>query len=69
MQELSIAQTFVMKSLKTQAKQLLQKLTLTMEKLSSLKEAGDFVVCNLSSIHLGNAVPDNVLERLISIQV
>lgn len=30
---------------------------------------GDFVVCNLSSINLGKAVPDNVLERLIKIQV
>lgn len=33
------------------------------------KKPGDFVVCNLSSIHLGRAVPDGVLERLISIQV
>lgn len=33
------------------------------------KKAGDFVVCNLSSINLGRAVPDNVLERLIPIQV
>ena len=32
-------------------------------------EAGDYVVCNLSSINLGKAVPDNVLERLIKIQV
>src|SRR5690606_36047881 len=30
---------------------------------------GDFVVCNLSSINLGKAVPASVLERLISIQV
>lgn len=30
---------------------------------------GDFVVCNLSSINLGKAVPENVLERLINIQV
>ncbi|MFS0673311.1 ribonucleoside-diphosphate reductase subunit alpha [Ornithinibacillus sp. 179-J 7C1 HS] len=30
---------------------------------------GDFVVCNLSSINLGKAVPDEVLERLIKIQV
>lgn len=30
---------------------------------------GDFVVCNLSSINLGKAVPDQVLERLIKIQV
>lgn len=33
------------------------------------KKTGDFVVCNLSSIHLGRAVPDGVLERLIPIQV
>ncbi|RCW73063.1 ribonucleoside-diphosphate reductase subunit alpha [Saliterribacillus persicus] len=33
------------------------------------KEAGDFVVCNLSSINLATAVTDNVLERLIKIQV
>lgn len=30
---------------------------------------GDYVVCNLSSINLGRAVPENVLERLINIQV
>lgn len=33
------------------------------------KKPGDFVVCNLSSINLGRAVPANVLERLIKIQV
>lgn len=33
------------------------------------KIPGDFVVCNLSSINLGRAVPANVLERLIPIQV
>ncbi|MBS4222095.1 ribonucleoside-diphosphate reductase subunit alpha [Lederbergia citrea] len=33
------------------------------------KKAGDFVVCNLSSINLGKAVPENVLERLIPIQM
>lgn len=33
------------------------------------KQVGDFVVCNLSSIHLANAVRDDVLERLIAIQV
>ena len=32
-------------------------------------QPGDYVVCNLSSINLGKAVPDNVLERLIKIQV
>ncbi|SDJ68714.1 ribonucleoside-diphosphate reductase subunit alpha [Salimicrobium halophilum] len=30
---------------------------------------GDFVVCNLSSINLGKAVPDGVLDRLVPIQV
>ncbi len=33
------------------------------------RKPGDFVVCNLSSINLGRAVPANVLERLIPIQV
>jgi ribonucleoside-diphosphate reductase alpha chain len=33
------------------------------------KMAGDFVVCNLSSINLATAVMDDVLERLIPIQV
>ncbi|PKR83549.1 ribonucleoside-diphosphate reductase subunit alpha [Heyndrickxia camelliae] len=33
------------------------------------KQAGDFVVCNLSSVHLGNTVKDDVLERLIPIQI
>lgn len=32
-------------------------------------KAGDYVVCNLSSINLGRAVPDDVLPRLIKIQV
>ncbi|QST00643.1 ribonucleoside-diphosphate reductase subunit alpha [Pontibacillus sp. ALD_SL1] len=35
----------------------------------TVKDAGDFVVCNLSSINLGKSVPDGVLERLIPIQV
>lgn len=30
---------------------------------------GDHVVCNLSSINLGRAIPNNVLDRLIPIQV
>lgn len=38
-------------------------------KIITVKTPGDFVVCNLSSIHLGRAVPDGVLERLIPIQV
>lgn len=33
------------------------------------KQAGDFVVCNLSSINLGRAVPDGILWRLIPIEV
>ncbi|MFA1643220.1 ribonucleoside-diphosphate reductase subunit alpha [Chryseomicrobium imtechense] len=33
------------------------------------RRPGDFVVCNLSSIHLARAVEDDVLERLIPIQV
>src|SRR5699024_6302451 len=32
-------------------------------------KTGDYVVCNLSSINLGRAVPDDVLEPLIPIQV
>ncbi|PTM54830.1 ribonucleoside-diphosphate reductase subunit alpha [Desmospora activa] len=38
-------------------------------KIVITKEPGDFVVCNLSSVNLGRAVPDGVLERLIPIQV
>lgn len=37
--------------------------------LITKSKPGDFVVCNLSSINLGRAVPDGVLERLIPIQV
>ncbi|WP_339258623.1 ribonucleoside-diphosphate reductase subunit alpha [Paenibacillus sp. FSL R5-0713] len=33
------------------------------------KVPGDFVVCNLNSIHLARAVPHDVLERLVPIQV
>ena len=33
------------------------------------KIPGDFVVCNLNSIHLARAIPDKVLERLVPIQV
>src|SRR5699024_7481188 len=32
-------------------------------------QSGDYVVCNLSSINLGRAVTDDVLQRLIPIQV
>ncbi|MCA0986727.1 ribonucleoside-diphosphate reductase subunit alpha [Guptibacillus algicola] len=38
-------------------------------KIVITKAPGDYVVCNLSSINLGKAVPEGVLERLISIQV
>ncbi|WP_173917815.1 ribonucleoside-diphosphate reductase subunit alpha [Halobacillus sp. Marseille-Q1614] len=38
-------------------------------KIITIKTPGEFVVCNLSSINLGRAVPANVLQRLISIQV
>ncbi|ASK64277.1 ribonucleoside-diphosphate reductase subunit alpha [Virgibacillus phasianinus] len=38
-------------------------------KIVITKEPGDFVVCNLSSINLGRAVVDDVLESLIPIQV
>lgn len=33
------------------------------------KVPGDFVVCNLSSLNLGTVIKNNVLERVISIQV
>lgn len=38
-------------------------------KILVTKKPGDFVVCNLSSINLGRAVPANVLEELVPIQV
>ena len=38
-------------------------------KIIITKDPGDFVVCNLSSIHLGNAVKDDVLDRLLPIQI
>jgi ribonucleoside-diphosphate reductase alpha chain len=41
----------------------------SVDKIVITKEVGDFVVCNLSSINLGKAVRDGVLERLIKIQV
>lgn len=33
------------------------------------KKPGDFVVCNLNSIHLARAVPHGVLDRLVPIQM
>lgn len=38
-------------------------------KIVTVKKPGDFVVCNLSSINLARAVEDDVLERLINIEV
>jgi ribonucleoside-diphosphate reductase alpha chain len=38
-------------------------------KIIVVKDPGDFVVCNLSSINLAKAVTENILERLIPIQV
>ncbi|MFZ0369627.1 MAG: ribonucleoside-diphosphate reductase subunit alpha [Halobacillus sp.] len=38
-------------------------------KIITVKNPGDFVVCNLSSVNLGRAVPEGVLKRLVSIQV
>ncbi|WP_338465112.1 ribonucleoside-diphosphate reductase subunit alpha [Shouchella rhizosphaerae] len=38
-------------------------------KIITIKSPGDFVVCNLSSINLPKAVTDDVLERLIAIEV
>jgi len=38
-------------------------------KIIIVKNPGEFVVCNLSSINLARAVTDGVLERLIPIQV
>jgi ribonucleoside-diphosphate reductase alpha chain len=38
-------------------------------KIITVKEPGDFVVCNLSSINLARAVRRDVLKRLIPIQV
>ncbi|MGP4062675.1 ribonucleoside-diphosphate reductase subunit alpha [Halobacillus sp. H74] len=38
-------------------------------KIITVQTPGEFVVCNLSSINLGKAVPEGVLKRLIPIQV
>lgn len=46
-----------------------ESVTLEDDVVVSRSKPGDFVVCNLSSINLGRAVPENVLERLITIQV
>jgi ribonucleoside-diphosphate reductase alpha chain len=46
-----------------------ESVTLEDDIVVTRSKPGDFVVCNLSSINLGKAVPANVLERLIKIQV
>ncbi|MCG7334949.1 ribonucleoside-diphosphate reductase subunit alpha [Sporosarcina sp. ACRSM] len=46
-----------------------ESVTLEDDIVVSRSKPGDFVVCNLSSINLGRAVPEDALERLISIQV
>ncbi|MCP3029308.1 ribonucleoside-diphosphate reductase subunit alpha [Halobacillus sp. A5] len=38
-------------------------------KIITVQSPGDFVVCNLSSINLGRAVPNKVISRLVPIQV
>lgn len=46
-----------------------ESVTLENDVIVTRSKPGDFVVCNLSSINLGKAVPADVLERLITIQV
>ncbi|GEK30486.1 ribonucleoside-diphosphate reductase [Kurthia zopfii] len=46
-----------------------ESITLEDDVIVTRRKPGDFVVCNLSSINLGRAVPEDVLERLIPIQV
>ena len=46
-----------------------ESITLEDDVIVTRRKPGDFVVCNLSSINLGKAVPAGVLERLIEIQV
>nr|WP_264989139.1 ribonucleoside-diphosphate reductase subunit alpha [Lysinibacillus sp. KH24] len=46
-----------------------ESLVLEDDVIVTRRKPGDFVVCNLSSINLGKAVPADVLERLIPIQV
>ncbi|MCI2253053.1 ribonucleoside-diphosphate reductase subunit alpha [Domibacillus sp. PGB-M46] len=46
-----------------------QSIQLEDDVIVTRKKPGDFVVCNLSSINLGKAVPADVLERLIRVQV
>ncbi|WP_075618500.1 ribonucleoside-diphosphate reductase subunit alpha [Paenisporosarcina indica] len=46
-----------------------ESITLEDDVIVTRRKPGDFVVCNLSSINLGKAVPAGVLEQLIEIQV
>lgn len=46
-----------------------ESVTLEDDVIVTRKKPGDFVVCNLSSINLGKAVPADILERLITVQV
>ncbi len=46
-----------------------ESVTLEDDIVVTRSKPGDFVVCNLSSINLGRAVPASVLDRLIKIQV
>ena len=46
-----------------------ESVTLEDDVIVTRRKPGDFVVCNLSSVNLGRAVPAGVLERLIAIQV
>jgi ribonucleoside-diphosphate reductase alpha chain len=48
---------------------LLEEETVDDGKILIYKKPGDFVVCNLSSISLAKSVMDDVLERVINIQV
>lgn len=51
------------------ATQQLEEILTDDGKVIVTKQSGDFVTCNLSSIHLGNVHKDDVLERLIPIQI
>ncbi|MGG0668856.1 ribonucleoside-diphosphate reductase subunit alpha [Lederbergia citrisecunda] len=46
-----------------------ESVTLEDDIVVTRSKPGDFVVCNLSSVNLGRAVPADVLDRLITIQV
>lgn len=55
--------------LQNQSATYFESVTLENDLVVTKSRPGDFVVCNLSSINLGRAVPAAVLERLIRIQV